>query len=189
MNVFQTNPVRKFSAMSNVIPVSIPTTSVSVPLGERVKRIHWKSVLTPGQRIVVLHRPQHAHHRLRQKRQRPGRGTRHNGSVDRSNGGRPSPNHIAIGRVRGGNSPQILSVTGELLAQLQAEATVNFSGDRASSGNSRRICIALPAGSQTRPANTDEQRAARTSQCSGGRHTRTSDASRPSKSPLEEDRK
>ena len=67
MNVSHTKPVRAFSTMTIVIPVSIPITSGSYQFVKRIEGIH-ESVPAPGTvSVAIFHRAQHAHGRIRQK--------------------------------------------------------------------------------------------------------------------------
>ena len=70
MNVFHTKPVRTFSAISSVIPVSMPMTSSSYHFVSGLKAL-TKPYRLHALRIAILDRAQHAHHLLRHERQRP----------------------------------------------------------------------------------------------------------------------
>src|SRR4029077_2227491 len=95
-----------------------------VPAGERVECVH-KSILGPGEWVVILDGPQYTHHRLRQKRQRSTRRTGGYRPVDRSYRWRTAPDDVAVRRIGGRDPPQIIAVRRKLLAQLQAETSVD----------------------------------------------------------------
>src|SRR6202020_1272127 len=90
------------------------------PVLQRIKCIH-KSVFAPGPGIATFNISKYSHHGLRQEWKRPRRGTGDNRSIDRPHHGRTSPDDIAILRIGGGNSPEVIAVIGKLFGQLQAE--------------------------------------------------------------------
>ena len=88
MNVSQTNPLRRFSAMIIVIPVSIPITSLSYQFFSGLKAFTNPYRLHAPRRILP-HVRKHAQRSLRQERQRPRRRARHHRPVNRTCRGGP----------------------------------------------------------------------------------------------------
>ncbi len=118
-----------FSAISMVIPVSMPMKLLSYQFRKRIECIH-KSVLAPCARILALDGSQNTHRRLGQEWQRACRGTGHDGAVNGPHGRRTTPDDVTIFRVRGGYSPQIVTIAGELASQLQTETAMDIGSDR-----------------------------------------------------------
>ena len=129
INVSQTNPVRAFSAISIVIPVSIPTTSVSYQFFSGIEGVH-ESIAAPGRSIVILDVLQDTHHRLRKKWQRTAGRAGNDGAIDRSHRRWPTPNHVALLRIRRRDAPEIVAVVRKLLCQFQTETAMHVGGDR-----------------------------------------------------------
>ena len=115
MKVSQTNPVRRFSAISMVIPVSIPITSESYQFLSGLKRID-ESVLAPGRGIS-------ASNVFKTRRVAAGR----NGNEPPAALGttvpsigphrrRSAPYDVTLLRIGGCNAPEIVAVVRKLLA-------------------------------------------------------------------------
>ena len=128
MKVSQTKPVRAFSAMSMVMP-SIDANHVAViPVLERIERID-KSITAPGLgRNDLLCCGARASPAGAEKAANPRRR-----SEPRFHQLAPSsaatPDHVALLRIRSGDAPEIVAVIGKLLAQFQAESSMDISGD------------------------------------------------------------
>ena len=127
MKVFHTNPVRKFSAMSKVIPVSIPDVGV-VPSRQWIECID-ESVAAPGSvPVAILDCLQHSESFLRKERQRPSGGAGNDRPINGSRGGWPPPHDVPLRRVRGGNAPKILRIVWKLGMKVDAKASMNDGG-------------------------------------------------------------
>src|SRR5579864_5753272 len=99
-----------------------------VPVLQRIKGID-ETVLAPSRGIPALNVAQNTHGRLRQEGQGTCGGAGHDCAIKRAHRGWPSPYHIAVLRVRGGDTPEIVTVARELPGQFQAETTMHIGGD------------------------------------------------------------
>src|SRR5215472_12958632 len=102
-----------------------PDHVVVVPVFQWVEGID-KAILAPGGAVTAANRFEHSHTRRGNKWQRSGAGARYYSSVNRTEGRRTTPDHITFFRIGGGDSPKIIAVGGELLAQLNAETAMDF---------------------------------------------------------------
>src|ERR1017187_6502909 len=127
MNVFQTKPVRWFSAMSIMMPKSIPITS---------GLYHPERGLNASTKLYRCHAPGKSLWMLRstamQSEERNGtdppaaQGTM--GPANRPHRRRPAPFHIAVDRVRRSDSPQIVRIVGELTGERHTEQLMSLRG-------------------------------------------------------------
>ena len=88
MKVFQTNPVLAFSAINMVIPVSIPMTSVVVPILQGLKAL-TNPYLPQAAAIAIPDSAQHPHRQAAAGKAGTGRGTGHDRAIDRPGCGGP----------------------------------------------------------------------------------------------------
>src|SRR5262249_33525846 len=82
----------------------------AVPVGERVEGVH-EAVSPPGAIFVLFaNGAQHAHRFFGQEGQRSAGRAWDDAAVDSAHGGRAAPNRIAARGIRGGQTPEVVSV-------------------------------------------------------------------------------
>src|SRR5882762_8822672 len=125
MNVFQTKPVRWFSAISVMMPKSIPSTSVSYQ-PERGLNASTKLYLCHafGKPLWML-RSTAMQSEDRNGMDPPSR-TWNDGTIDWPHRRWPAPRHIAARRVRRRDSPQFAGIIGKLTGERRTEQLVGL---------------------------------------------------------------